>query len=341
MKTRFKLLIAVVLLASIGWGFGWNFVSAKAQEQLDQALARINSGDRSLSCENRRSSGFPFRLVVSCDETVFEREGDIAVNLAGLDAQAFVYRPHHQVVDFKSPARIKAGRLGTVEITWKKARLGSKLHTDGVNAATVRVEEARASLLDAPPEIAGTSLFARSVLLSARRTTGDEQPNSIVFGTITKAIELLGSQYQLPPVDVEGSIVAHEIAPAFSGKGKPLHLWIQQGGEADVQGISLLSGNAELFVKGWVKLDLDGFLNADLDVDSANLNDFVDAMGPELVQIQSVARAVIGAMEGFGTDSTLNGKPAKRVRVEIRRGFVKIGFIPLGSIRQFDLSRFK
>ncbi|MEP3629842.1 MAG: DUF2125 domain-containing protein [Hyphomicrobiales bacterium] len=341
MKTRFKLLIAVVLLASVGWGFGWNFVSAKAQEQLDKALAQVNTGDRKLSCDNRRSSGFPFRLVVSCDETVFERGRDIAVNFAGLDAQAFVYRPHHQVVNFKSPARIKAGRLGTVEITWKKARLGSKLHTDGVSAATVRVEDARASLVDAPPEVAGTSLFARSVMLSARRTTGDEQPDSVVFGTITKAIEMLGSQYKLPPIDVEGSVVAHDVAPAFSGKAKPFHLWIQKGGEADIQGISLLSGNAELFAKGWVKLDLDGFLNADLDVDSANLNEFVDAMGPELVQIQSVARAVIGAMEGFGTDSTLNGQPAKRVRVEIRRGFVKIGFIPLGSIRQFDLSRFK
>ena len=271
MKTRFKLLIAVVLLASIGWGFGWNFVSAKAQEQLDQALARVNTGDRKLSCENRRSGGFPFRLVVSCDETVFERGGDIAVNFAGLDAQAFVYRPHHQVVDFKSPARIKAGRLGTVEITWKKARLGSKLQANGVNAATARVEEARASLLDAPPEIAGTSLFAKSVLVSARRTTGDEQADSVVFGTITKAIEMLGSQYKLPPIDVEASVVAHDIAPAFSGKGKPLHLWIQKGGEADIQGISLLSGNAELFARGWVKLDLDGFLNADLDVDSACL----------------------------------------------------------------------
>ena len=341
MKTRFKLLIAVVLLVSIGWGFGWNFVSAKAQEQLDQALAQVNTGDRKLSCENRRSGGFPFRLVVSCDETVFERGGELAVNFAGLDAQAFVYRPLHQVLDFKSPARIKTKQLGTVEITWKKARLGSKLQGNGVSAATARVEDARARLLNAPPEVAGTSLFAKSVLLSARRTTQDEQPDSIVLGTITQAVEILGSQYKLPPVDIEGSVVAHDIAPAFSGKGKPLHLWIQKGGEADIQGISLLSGNAELFAKGWVKLDLDGFLNADLDVDSANLNDFVDAMGPELVQIQSVARAVIGAMEGFGTDSTLNGKPAKRVRVEIRRGFVKIGFIPLGTIRQFDLSRFR
>ena len=341
MKTRFKLLIAVVLLACVGWGFGWNFVSAKAHEQLDKALAQVNTGDRKLSCENRRTGGFPFRLVVSCDETVFERGGDLTVNFAGIDAQAFVYRPFHQVVDFKSPARIKAGRLGTLEITWKKARLGSKLQTNGVNAATARLEDARASLLDAPPEVAGTSLVAKSVLLSARRTSEEEEPNSVVFGTITKSIEMLGSQYKLPPIDIEGAVVAHDVAPAFSGKGKPLHLWIQKGGEADIQGISLLSGNAELFAKGWVKLDLDGFINADLDVDSANLNEFVDAMGPELVQIQSVARAVIGTVQGLGTNVTLNGKPAKRVRVEIRRGFVKVGFIPLGAIRQLDLSRFK
>ena len=183
-------------------------------------------------------------------------------------------------------------------------------------------------------------MTAGSVLLSARRTNEDEQPNSVVFGTISKALEVHGAQYKLPPIDMEGSVVAHEIAPAFSGKGKPLHLWIQKGGEADIQGISLVSGNSELFAKGWLKLDLDGFLNADLDVDSVNLTEFVNAMGPELVQIQTIAQAVISTMEALGQSVTLNGKPAKRVRVEIRRGFVKVGFIPLGTIRQLDVSQF-
>lgn len=339
MKSRFIILFVALIAISVGWIFGWNYLSDKTEKALAAALERSNQGARHLNCDNQRTGGFPFRLTVECDKSSFIKGERFGIELAGLSAQAFVYRPHHQVVDFKSPALITAGPLGTLQLVWEKARLGSELQSDGLSAATAKIENARLSILNPPPGLGNTSLGAQRVTLSARRSGGNEEPDSIVFGLLSNGLEVLGEQYRLPPVAVEASVLAYGIASVFEGRGSPFPLWIEKGGEADIHGVSLVSGNAQLFAKGWMKLDQNGFIHADLDVDSANMTAFVDALGPELVQIQSVARAIIAAIEGLGEDVTLGTQAAKRVKVTIRKSFVNIGLIPVGAIPQIDLSR--
>lgn len=339
MKIRFLLMLAFIAIVAVGWTFGWQFLSGKAENVFVKAVETVNQDEVQVACENRRMGGFPFRLALRCDRSTFVKGKALEVQLAGLHAQSFVYRPRHQVVDFKSPARIKVGKFGTLELIWQKARLGSQLQTNGLSAATAKIENARMVLLNPPPNLANTSLIAESALISARRSAGEEPPNSVILGLISRGLAVNGSKYTLPPIALDASVLAYDIAPAFDGKKPPFPLWIEKGGEADIQGLSLVSGNAALFAKGWVKLDQNGFFNADLNVDSANLLEFVDAMGPELAQIQAISRAVIGTIQGLGENVTLNGKAAKRVKITIRKGFVSVGFIPIGTIPQIDLSR--
>lgn len=338
MKTRFIIMLTVLVLASAGWTFGWRYLSSEAGHAFSKAIDEANQGEQQIACDNQRTSGFPFRLALRCDNPVYVKGTDLEVKLAGLHAQSFVYRPTHQVVDFKSPAQIKAGQFGTLELTWKKARLGSQLQTSGLIAATAKIEQARLRLLNPPLELENTVIAAEKLLVSARQSAGEEPDNSIVFGIVSNGLAVLGSHYTLPSIAMEASVLAYDIAKVFEGGVSPFPLWIENGGEADVQGISLVSGSAMLFMRGWVKLDQNGFVNADLDVDSTNLMTFVDGMGPELVQFQAISRAIVSAMEGLGEKVTLNGKSAKRVKVSIRKGFVKVGIIPLGAIPQIDLS---
>lgn len=338
MKIRFIVMLVALIVISVGWISGWFYLSGEAKTVFTETIRKASNGDRHFQCDNQRTSGFPFRLGVHCDAPTFIKGDNFMMQAAAMHAQAFVYKPLHQVVDFKSPARIKAGKLGTIEIIWQMARLGSQLQSNGLSAATARIKDVRANLVNAPVEFADTSLKADDVLLSARRTSGEEPPDSIMLGTVAKGISVLGSKYALPPVALSASVLAYDIAPVLSGKARPFPLWVQKGGEADIQHFNLISGNAELLLAGWIKLDQDGFANASLNVDSANLLEFVDQMGPELIQIQTIARAVIAAMEGLGKSVSLNGKPAKRVKVSIKRGFVKVGFIPLGTIPRLDLT---
>ena len=338
MKTRFIVLITALIVTSIGWIFGWNYLSNKAEKAFVRVIDKANRGEQDVTCDNPRTGGFPFRLAIECDKPSFAKGDGIGFELAGMSAHSVVYKPHHQLVNFKSPALINAGRLGTLRLVWQKARLGSKLQRNGLSAATAKIEKARLSVINPPPELGDTSLSAERVTVSARRSQGDEAANSVVLGLISSGLEVLGSKYRLPPIAVEASVLAYDIAGAFEGRKSPFPLWIEKGGEADVHGVSLISGNSQIFAKGWVKLDQNGFIHADLDVDSANMTEFINAMGPELVQIQAIAHGVFGAIEGLGEDVTLGSQAAKRVKVKIRKGFVNIGLIPLGAIPQIDLS---
>lgn len=338
MKTRFIVLITALIVTSIGWVVGWNYLSGEAEKAFVGVIDKANHGEQRFSCDRPRSSGFPFRLAVECDKPSFAKGEGVSFEFAGLSAQSVVYKPHHQLINFKSPALINAGRLGTLQLVWQKARLGSQLQKNGLSAATAKIEKARLSLINPPIELGDTALSAELITVSARRSSGDEAANSVVLGLVSSGLEVLSSKYRLPPVAADASILAYDIAGAFEGRGSPFPLWIEKGGEADVNGVSLISGNAQIFAKGWVKLDQNGFIHADLDVDSANVGEFIDAMGPELIQIQTVARAIVGAIEGLGEDVTLGSQAAKRVKVTIRKGFVNIGLIPLGAIPQIDLS---
>lgn len=338
MKTRFIMLITALIVISVGWSFGWNYLSKEAEQAFVGVIEKVNRGEQSLRCDNTRSGGFPFRLAIECDKPSYAKGADLGLELAGLSAQSVVYKPHHQLVDFKSPALIKAGGLGTLRLVWQNARLGSQLQSNGLSAATAKIEQAHLSLIDPPAELGDTSIRAEKVTVSARRSSGDEVENSLVIGLISSALEVLGSKYRLPAVAVETSVLAYNIADVFEGRGSPFPLWIEKGGEADVNGLSIISGNAQLFAKGWVKLDQNGFIHADLNVDSANMNEFIDAMGPELIQFQAIARGIFGAIDGLGEDVTLGTQSAKRVKVTIRKGFMNIGPIPLGAIPPIDLS---
>lgn len=339
MKTRFLVLLAALLIVPVGWIFGWRHLSVASEEAFVGAMEAANRDGVTVACLNPRTGGFPFRLAIHCDNPSFSKDSDLTFSAAGMHAQAFVYRPLHQVVDFRSPAEIKAGRLGTLQLVWQTARLGSQLQTNGLSAATAKIEKARLSFLNSPVELEGTALTAEQVIVNARRTSPEEAADSVVIGLNATALSVEGPQLALPPVSIAGLVLAYGIAGALDGEGEPLPLWIEKGGEAQIQSLDIVSGKAHLAAKGWVKLDLDGFIHADLDVDSANLQAFVEAMGPSLVQFQSVASTVIAAIDGLGENVTLNGEPAKRVKFIIRKGIVKLGIIPLGIIPQIDVAR--
>lgn len=339
MKNRFILLITILVVAATGWTVAWQYFSREAGQAFAKAVEKANDADQRVTCANQRTDGFPFRLAIRCDKPLFAKGDDFEIEAAAMHAQAFVYRPTHQVVDFKSPAQIKAGNLGTLELVWEKARLGSRLDTTGLSAATAKIERARMSLLNPPLELANTALLAEKVTVSARKAADGEAVNSLALGLISSGLEVEGAQYTLPKLSLEASVLAFDIASVLDGHATPFRLWIAKGGEADIRGIRIESGEAKLFTKGWVKLDRDGFISADLDVDSANLDDFIASLGPELAQFQAIGAGLVGVIGQLGADSKIDDTPAKRVKLVIKRGFVSVGLLPLGTIAPLDLSR--
>lgn len=340
MKSRFIALTAILILCSIGWTFAWNYLSGQAEVKFTQILGRAQSSGVKVSCINPETSGFPFRLSISCSSPSYESKNGVGIAAANMHAQAFVYRPQHQVVDFKSPAEIKIGKFGKLQLTWETARLGSELSTNGVSGATARIEGAKLTPIDPPQQFSGLALTANRTLVSARVSDQEGEENALYLGLQSTQMEVTSPAYRLPPIDADGVMLAYDMAPIMKGKVRnPMRYWVSNGGEADIKGVSLRSGEAEIYTKGWLKLDNQGFISADLDVDAVQLIAFFNQLGAEFQQIQAIGGVLSGVIDQLGEDVTLNERPAKRVKISIRRGFVSVGLIPLFAIPQIDVER--
>ncbi len=338
MKTRFIWLISLTVIVAFSWIVIWYVLSSQAEKAFSRGVGKAASLGHEVSCQNRNHKGFPFRFTVQCDDFSYKNEQNIKFAFSGLHAEAYVYRPQHQVVNFTSPAELQLGELGRFQLNWQKGRLGSQLQTNGLTAATMKLEEARLTLVDGPEELKDLALSAGKLLLTARRSEKEEAENSLVFGVLSEELAVLSDRFNLPAFSLSSSILLYDVADVFEGRGKLLPLWIKRGGEMDLHGLTFVSGKAYLSLKGWVKLDLNGFLNADLSVDVADFEDFTQKMGPELVQFQSILTGLYSAIQGLGEEVTLEGKSVKRVRISIRKGFVSVGLVPFGTIPQIDLS---
>ncbi|MEM8795334.1 MAG: DUF2125 domain-containing protein [Pseudomonadota bacterium] len=340
MKARFIGLSVFLVLASIGWVGAWTFLSAKADEAFEKAIVTASAQGQQLECTERQTFGFPFRLAISCEDLSLELDNGLKVATAGMSAQAFVYRPNHQVVSFTSPATIRLGKLGNVLLTWENARLGSELTLSGVEAATARMEGAMLRPVNPVPELAGTSVTSQRLLMSARRTAANEPKDSLVAGAQAQNLEVTGKAFTLPAMDFSALVLAYDMAPLFENRVRnPLRFWISKGGAADIQVMRIQSEDTRVHVAGWVKLDNNGFWNADLNVDSANLSAFIKRLGPELDQIKTIGGAIAGLVEQLGTPSTIDEHEARRIKISIRKGFVQVGFVPVGTIPQIDVSK--
>lgn len=151
---RFAILLAVIILVSVGWTAGWFYIAA----QLREGVLSASSGEPALTCGAVTTGGFPFRFDVTCDQPVLV-SGDVTVKAAELQATALFYRPTHVLAFAKGPATVTDAFLGT-ERTLSWTKLEASIRFKGWRPE-------RISLVADDPAVADTLLGA-SQLASAK-----------------------------------------------------------------------------------------------------------------------------------------------------------------------------
>lgn len=111
---RFAILLAAIIVVSVGWTIGWFYIAG----QLRQGLMSAASSEPALACATIETGGFPFRFDITCDEPVIT-SGDLTLKGHQLQATALFYRPTHVLAFAKGPATLSDAFLGTErELNW-------------------------------------------------------------------------------------------------------------------------------------------------------------------------------------------------------------------------------
>ena len=117
MSSAFRLrLLILPLLALVvlgGWTAYWFYVQARAESEIDRAIARLQAQGGAFDCSDRQWQGFPLRLTLTCDYTRLDVPGGPLVETERLTATAHLYDPR-RIISRTEAIAVEAGDGRTV-----------------------------------------------------------------------------------------------------------------------------------------------------------------------------------------------------------------------------------
>jgi hypothetical protein len=224
-------LIVVLALLAVAWAGLWYVLADRTQAAIDDAIAREAKAGHDLTCASRQLSGFPFKILVRCDQAKLELaapDGKAVIALPSLTGHAEISDPLHLVVEAQGPLSIEAPGRPSAEVTWKSLKaslalgIGSFPQRDLVIAAPVlRMRDGQnmiASNADRlefhahrdpirPAEddaVEVTARLARLVSPFANALTGEDAPaDAEIALSISQASALLPHEQEQPQPALE------------------------------------------------------------------------------------------------------------------------------------------
>ena len=122
-RGRFLLwaILALAVLAA-AWVGLWYFAARQVEGQIDETMARVAKAGGDLSCAERKLAGFPFKILVQCDQLKLElnsADGKTVVTVPNISFLGEVSDPLHPVLTAQSPVSIEAPGRPSAEVSWK------------------------------------------------------------------------------------------------------------------------------------------------------------------------------------------------------------------------------
>ncbi len=307
---------AVLVILALAWTGGWFWLARWADARATVTLSDLARQGVEIDCRDRSIVGFPFALRMSCGATaVAENRSASKASFAGLTGGASIFSPMTARVSMTSPAHVDAPQLGTADMRWGSAGLGVGVGMNGPRAISFNTADMEADL--AVPRLPVEKIAAGSAEGSLAPSANGGTNVSATFSDVR--VSTGGAE--LPPVSgtAAGELSVPPRALLAGRAGMQAPVWARG---IDVY---LESGGAKFRVAGDIAVDAEGILDGQmvLRVGGAEALPAVIAALPQ--KWQKLGNAVAGGLFAFGKATTLDGKPASELTLEIVRGNAKIG----------------
>ncbi len=133
-------LIVVILLLVIGWSIGWFFIVDKVETEIAKAKTRIEQTGGKVECANQASSGYPFRISITCDQFSVERS-DSGFTSSGLKSAAQAYQPNKVILEVASPGQYTQPGGQQLDLSWSSMRGNLKAGLQKLNAISFQTKD--------------------------------------------------------------------------------------------------------------------------------------------------------------------------------------------------------
>jgi hypothetical protein len=357
---RYVFALALLLALGAGWTWAWNYSSGLAQAAVEGWRAREAKAGRVYACGSQRTSGYPFRIEVSCDtaSAVFRsNQPPVEIKAGGILIAAQVYEPTQLVSDIEGPVTIaKIGQAPIVVANWKLGRSSVSGTPKAPQAVSLLFDEPVVNFVDGGRQ--QTLLRAKRIEVHGRIAEGSAAHNPVIE-IVLRLVHASAPGFNraaVQPVDARITAVLRGLGD-FSPK--PWHERFRElqakGGRIDITKARLRQGGTLAVGSGSLSIDRNGELDGAIDVTVAGLAPFLVAIGAQQAVQKShgmdkiagmldrlspglgdVARQQAGAnlslgLTMLGKPASLEGRQAVTLPLRFKDGTAYLGPIPLGS----------
>ncbi|WP_036255219.1 DUF2125 domain-containing protein [Methylocapsa acidiphila] len=301
------MVLALFAAVIIGWSLFWFVASRRADGALATWIEHEAAAGRSWICPDKRISGYPLEIEVSCANPLFQ--GEIAGkkftgSLRGLRVASPLLRSQTLVAELEAPLIVKTSD-GAVDAVAQWGSLGMEFvgRPEAFSRISLLGEQVTVQGLLGDLEKASGS--ASNVLAYVVSPPG-AAPFSYDFRlTVNDAqAPVLDSRFGLqPPVTttIAGTITQANLAGAAKLQDS-LEQWRVAGGKVDLKTIRLASGTSTLEGHGELALDDQHRITGNFPATIAGLEPFLQKLGvdPTLIAAGSLVANVLGKREAGG-----------------------------------------
>jgi hypothetical protein len=319
MKNRFGLYTPFIIIGGLSaiWSGVWYYAASKTEAVIADTLAKEATHGREWTCPNRRVSGFPFRIEVTCDAPTFvSKQTDKAGsgNLGGLSVQARIVDPTRAIATLKSPLKFEA-QGGAINIAWADAKTSLSGSTNSFSDFSLDMSQVTIAIKTPQGEniIAG----AKRININLAQDPLDT-PLSAPFKLLTKLegvtfapIDALAGNAQ--PLNLETQLRATHVPLKPNPDWRiMLDAWRNAGGKFSIALLDINKGVIHLDAKGDLALDEERKLTGKLSANFKGLNTLLENMN-------------LKSLSSFASNNGMT--------LNFRNGKILLGPIPVGSLQ--------
>lgn len=314
-------LIIIILLLVCGWSAGWFFVVDKVETEIAKAKDRLEQTGGKVECANQTSSGYPFRISISCDQFEIER-GASGFKANGLKSAAQAYQPNNILLELNSPGEFTQPNGVPLNLEWSSMRSNLKAGLSKLNAISFQTKN-----LTASPQT-GDQPMAVSDLQYHERLQG-ENDLDIAIAMINVKDALLGP-FGRHDFDFRTEVSIANIHSEFS-KNRSLGALIKtRDVETQIQRLHVvMADGGGVKISGPASFSPQGVITAKLDIEISDLDKLL------ALAIQSNPRGereIKQAGQAIKLLAKADENGVRKFSFAVDQNVMKLGLIPLGRL---------
>jgi hypothetical protein len=319
-------LLAMVAMAPIGWSIFWYAKSRAAAAAVTEWMAREAHAGRNWSCPSQTVSGFPYTIVIACENMAFQGKvlgQNVSGTLHGLRATSPLLRSDNVLVRLEPPFAAKTGS-GNLDLSVQWSELLVEFEGTPSAVGQIALMGGEVKFSGEAFGIAATgSTFGDVNGLFAPSPGRQDQAYDVIVSFHQAEIPALNSFLDTNvPIAMQFEATMTPGVPSGAASfADRLEKWRAANGKLDVTFASLTSGPVDFNAKGGLGLDSEHRIAGKLDGHFAGLEKAFRNLDLAPA-IPNLGQAVSGFLGG--------GKDGLKLPVIFSGGFLQIGPVRTG-----------